>query len=469
MRARRSASWFRSAFAVLLPLFVARCQLSDQPIHLFDAGADTVQQPMACATSDAGQLLRNPCGGCTTLFHEPGAPCGTCGKYSCSSKESLECVDPGYAQIKSVVSGDVHMCVLMTYGGVRCWGFNLYGEVGVDGGPSRSTPTDRDILTGVQAIAAGYYHMCALMDNGDVMCWGANGDGQLGDGTLVSAFTPVKAKTPTGVRSIFAGNVHTCVVMADNGGLRCWGANGEGELGSSKVGDVEINDDPMDMARLDISSSDFLTDVLTGAASSHTCVIMRATNGVRCWGDNMFGQLGNNDAPNDLFTPPAMDLDIGAGVSKIAVGIHHTCVVANGVQCWGENQNGELGDGTGMDRWQPSKRDVMTNVESITAGFKHTCVRTTLGGVRCWGDNSKGQLGDGNFPAPRYLPPEKDVLTNVKAVIAGGDHTCAWMVAGGLRCWGDNSEGVLGDGSDVEFRVAPPSEDIPGLDRICPP
>jgi alpha-tubulin suppressor-like RCC1 family protein len=69
----------------------------------------------------------------------------------------------------------------------------------------------------------------------------------------------------------------------------------------------------------------------------------------------------------------------------------------------------------------------------------------------------------------RPKPSDTDILTNVKAVVAGGDHSCALMVSGGLRCWGDNSEGVLGDGSDVEFRARPPSADVPGLDHICPP
>src|SRR5262249_20352522 len=124
----------------------------------------------------------NACGGCTALTAQPGDACGQCGKYACDpSKESVSCRDPGDARVKQVAAGLTRTCVLMTSGGVRCWGSNSAGELGDGSNNPRTGPQLTDVLTGVRAITAGYQHTCALMESGSVRCWGSNYGGKLGD------------------------------------------------------------------------------------------------------------------------------------------------------------------------------------------------------------------------------------------------------------------------------------------------
>ena len=114
-------------------------------------------------------------------------------------------------------------------------------------------------------------------------------------------------------------------------------------------------------------------------------------------------------------------------------------------KCWGNNGDGELGDGTTTNRTTPT--DVIglaSGVTASTAGFRHTCALTSAGDVKCWGDNDSGQLGDGTNEA-RTTPMDVGGLpTGVVAVDAGGEHTCVVTNAGGVKCWGDGSYGQLG-------------------------
>jgi len=122
-------------------------------------------------------------------------------------------------------------------------------------------------------------------------------------------------------------------------------------------------------------------------------------------------------------------------VGALASGGYHTCVLtqAGGVRCWGRNDYGQLGDGTHADRATPPAADVLADVQMVSAGLHHTCALMNSGKVRCWGRNDYGQLGDGT-QENRATPPAADVLTDGKSVAAGGQHTCVLTQAGGVRC-----------------------------------
>jgi alpha-tubulin suppressor-like RCC1 family protein len=185
------------------------------------------------------------------------------------------------------------------------------------------------------------------------------------------------------------------------------------------------------------------------AGESHICALTTA-GGVRCWGYNDHGQLGTGGTA-DRTSPPTKDAMVDA--QAIATGWQFTCALttAGGVRCWGYNVNGQLGDGTTTDRPTPATKDVLTGVQAIAAGGAHVCALTTTGGVRCWGDDLEGQLGDHRTNTNIANPSRSDVITGVKALAAGGRHTCALTTAGGVRCWGSNSAGQLGNG----FRATP--------------
>ena len=198
-------------------------------------------------------------------------------------------------------------------------------------------------------------------------------------------------------------------------------------------------------------TSDILTGVQAIAAGGDSTCALMTSGGVRCWGNNSYGQLGDGTT-TDHFTPPGNDAL--TGVQAITAGRGHTCALTatGSVQCWGDDSMGQLGNGTtAVSSASPTHvllqnlSDELTGVQAIAGGGNHTCALMTSGGVRCWGDNSAGQLGDGTTIS-RSTPSPTDVLTDVKAIATGYFHTCALMETGRVRCWGANEYGQLGSG-----------------------
>jgi len=212
-----------------------------------------------------------------------------------------------------------------------------------------------------------------------------------------------------------------------------------------------------------------LTSVAAGG--HHTCALS-GSNGVVCWGDNQFGQMG--DGTTTMRTTPTAVSGLGSGVVTIAAGWRHTCALTTTgrVKCWGYNASGQLGDGTTVDRLTPV--DVcatgalppcvalLFGVSALTAGSSHTCAVSSTGGATCWGSNSNGALGDGTTVGrptpvdvcdvtvtvpPPCAPANNNVLRAIGSVDGGNEHTCAVKTTGALFCWGRNTSGELGDGT----------------------
>jgi alpha-tubulin suppressor-like RCC1 family protein len=281
--------------------------------------------------------------------------------------------------------------------------------------------------------------------------------------------TPPSTDMLTGVTAIASGTDDYACALMTTGGVRCWGSNQFGQLGDGTLQD-----------RSTPAGTDVLTDVQSIATGYYyTCALM-TTGGVRCWGDNGSGQLGNDpyttpcptsDVPVQCSPVPIEVQGLTSGVKAIAAGYAHTCALmtTGGVRCWGSNQWGQLGDDTSLGSYRstPPSTDVLTGVEAIVTGAMHTCALMTTGGVRCWGENSSGQLGDGTTTYAETTPPTSDVLTGVQGVAAAGvkgytvsgGHTCALMTTSGVRCWGSNQWGQLGDGTTTG-RLTPPSSDL---------
>jgi alpha-tubulin suppressor-like RCC1 family protein len=354
--------------------------------------------------------------------------------------------------VAAIATGSYHTCAVTTGGGVKCWGYNNYGQLGDGTTTDRNTPVDVSGLTsGVAAIAAGESHTCALTAGGGVKCWGRNSGGQLGDGTTTDRTTPVDVSGLTsGVAAIAAGGYHTCALTA-GGGVKCWGRNSYGQLGD---GTTTNRNTPVDVSGLTSGVN------AIAAGSYHTCALTM-DGGARCWGHNLYGQLGNGKS--GYHTIPVDVSGLTSGVSAIAAGEEHTCALTagGGAKCWGVNYYHQLGDGTTTRRNTPVDVSGLTSgVAAIAPSQYHTCALTTGGGVKCWGYNSYGQLGDGTTTG-RATPVDVSGLTSgVAAIATGSYHTCAVTTGGGVKCWGYNRYGQLGDGTTTQHTTP---GDVSGL------
>jgi len=346
----------------------------------------------------------------------------------------------------AIAVGQFYSCALTTETTVKCWGDDLHGQLG-DGqsgaGTLSSTPVQVTGLISVTAIAAGGYHTCALLEDGTVKCWGFNNFGQLGNGASGAGIaTPVSVIGLTGVTAITAGDAHTCALAG--GSVYCWGQSQYGRLGNGNLSSG-INNTP-------VAVSNLLSVTAIAAGGGHTCAL-KLGGSVQCWGYNLYGQLGDGLKLN--LSSPMTDTGLISATAVIAGG-YHSCALTDihGVKCWGDNAEGQLGDNSAPTN-HLTPVDVInltSGVSAITGGRSHTCALMTSTGVKCWGSNQKGQLGDGtNVTQENYPTNNVSGLSSGVKSIAGGtlsnQHTCALLLSGSVMCWGYNYYGQLGNGA----------------------
>lgn len=346
--------------------------------------------------------------------------------------------------IASAALGESHSCSLSTAGAVRCWGRNDVGQLGDGQSSDRSVPVNVQTLgSGVTAIASGHHHNCALIAGGAARCWGLNTSGQLGDGTSTNRRSPVAISSlGVGVRSLALGRNHSCALTMQ-GRVMCWGMNSVGQLGD---GTTTARTTPGDVSAL---GSDIQA---IAAGDQHTCALK--TNGqVLCWGSNNFGQLGQANTGTEFRTTPVAATSLGAEVLQVIAGTQSTCAIhrQGSMSCSGRNDRGQVGDGTTAQRNTFVTVQLgESSVASASAGAFHVCAQTLTNGAICWGDNSYGQLGDGNMAA-QFAPVRVQGLTgNLRAIATGDDHACAITELGAVQCWGDNTFGQIGDGTTID-------------------
>jgi alpha-tubulin suppressor-like RCC1 family protein len=313
-------------------------------------------------------------------------------------------------------------------GSVKCWGGETaqFGQLGDGNGSSSPIPVEVVALAGeAKIVAVGRYHSCALLVPGGVRCWGL----RYSDFARIFNYSTTPVDFPewlSGVNSLAARQYGTCALL-DRGSVECWSNRDAGP--------------PYEVA----SSA---TSVSSGYG--HSCAVL-STAKVQCWGQNSDGQLGELASLSD--------------VVAITAGDSHTCalLIAGNVKCWGSNSWGQLGFRSPFK--SPTPVDVpglSSGVAAIAAGGLHTCALLITGVVKCWGNNGGGQVGNGTRTTLPVTPPVTvaGLRARVTSINAGAGHTCVLLSIGGAQCWGDNSYGQLGDGTN-SWRVVP--TDVVGL------
>ncbi|MBK6921779.1 MAG: hypothetical protein IPH07_30565 [Deltaproteobacteria bacterium] len=385
-------------------------------------------------------------------------------------------VSPGIA---ALALGHDHTCGMTHDGRLRCWGNGDHGKTGhadtanIGDNELPATVTDVDIGGAAVAVDLGSAFSCALRRNGQVYCWGFYELGRLGLGPSVmqdigDSESPVRAGAvplPANVIDVSVGGSHACAVI-DDGAVYCWGDGNAGKLGYSATDPVGLTNTPMEQGPVPLGR----VAARVAAGAGHTCVIEAVSGDVYCWGDAAQGILGNQtnnpDIGDDEPASASTKVSLPSPAIDISAGSQHTCVILDtgAAVCWGNGGDGRLGYGDTQDLGD--NEDLMSStldvggaaVLRISAGRAHTCALLDGGDVRCWGQGAAGKLGQGATDnlgdaagdLPALIPSvvvDDDPTAQVLDIVAGGDHTCARLDGGRVRCWGEAAAGQLGYGT----------------------
>jgi alpha-tubulin suppressor-like RCC1 family protein len=335
-------------------------------------------------------------------------------------------------------------------GNARAWGDNTFGQLGNrDSGTSANIPVAVRNISSVKSVKAGCSHGLALLGGVDqaglVRAWGYNHEGELGDGTTDDSNVPVAANIEN-VKAIAAGCSHS-LALKEDGSVWAWGDNFYGQLGNGKSGAGEHSDLPIKVA-------DIGTGAKAIAAGENFSLALMKDGTVKAWGRNYDGELGSGSTVGQSSTPvTTSNLSNVKALAADSTSNHALALLNDGtVKAWGLNNDGQLGNGAtlpGASRARPVKVANLTGVRAIAAGGEHSLALLTNGRVKSWGNNDEGELGNGNHgdSYDRSTPGNVIGLTDVRFVAAGADQSFAALESGRARSWGDNSSGELGNGN----------------------
>jgi alpha-tubulin suppressor-like RCC1 family protein len=356
------------------------------------------------------------------------------------------------------ISTGLAPCVATRAGTVECWGVIAEDAL---------TPVPVTGLVGVTTLTTGGnlstgLFACATEVAGPAYCWGGNGHGQLGNGTVTSSAIPVEnASLTVGSTAVSGGTDGDFACAITFGIAYCWGSNHSGQLGNntreSSLMPVAVEGLTSGVVGIAAGQASACALTMTGADAS-------AGGAVSCWGDNTYGQLGNGSTTSSPVPVPVTGL--ASGVLALSMGVSSVCaLISDGtVECWGLNENGQLGDGTKTTRLVPTPVKGLVRATAVGVGWYTACA-VADGRVQCWGDGTYGELGDNTFMSSLVPVPVTFINAGATQVSVGVTSACA-AVAGGAWCWGI---GPLGEdlAPGIANAYAAPVSNLDGVTSVA--
>ncbi len=351
-----------------------------------------------------------------------------------------------------VALGQSFLCVVYSTGTVGCIGDNTYSQLGAGVAGSNYPTTSPGMIpsiTNAVKVYAGGYFACAILSDASVVCWGSNWQGDLGSGVVNANYmVPVVPAGVSNVQSLALGLNHACAITAFTGQIKCWGNNSSGQLG---LGTVSAYEAPT-------SLPSFASIVISGISANgeHTCARDQDSN-VYCWGNNVSGQLGNNNRINQSTPVLVQQMPTVSGIFNMSSGTYHNCIITSvdyKVYCWGESGSGQVSQATAGVVTTPvdlpflksfDVTDIIMEARS-GSGTPFGCAKIA-GVLNCWGNNTYSQLAVGNTTSV-YTAKQTAILPlNVTEYSLGLSHGCALLTDGTIYCWGRNNLNQIADGS----------------------